>query len=302
MFLAPNLLLFTFALALYSSTIFVVTPMNAYIAHARGPQSLQRAMTLVYAGFWAGTIFSPSLGGWIGQTYGLRYVFGAAFFTFLLSTVTIGLLKSQPITPTAHGQSRYGALFRNRPFRHYLALGFVALFAIQIGLPLMPNFAQEVRGLDVASVGLFGSIGSLGTVLTNAIMGNRSSRRGLITALGIGVACMGVLLMAPGWPGMALAYLLRASYSLGHTMISAQASQLVAPTESGLAFGLAESAASAAMMAGPLLAGVLYEITPVLPFQVSLATIALSLALAWWRAPRPVVSPEAAPLAVAPDA
>lgn len=292
MFLANTLTLYVIALALYSATIFVVTPINAYVAEARGSQSLQRALTLVYSGFWAGTIFSPSLGGWIGQMFGLRYTFGAAFFLFTLSAVAIAFLKPQPIRHATHGEWRYRPLFRNRAFLGYLLVGFVALLAIQIGLPLMPSFAQEVRGFDVASVGLLGSLGSLGIVIANTVMGHRPPRRGLLTALVIAALCMIVLLVVPGWPGPAVAYLLRAGYSLGHAMLSAQTGQLVGEAETGVAFGLSETVASAAMMLGPLLAGVLYYKTPALPFQVSLAAIVIALALAWWRAPRSVAPAE----------
>jgi predicted MFS family arabinose efflux permease len=301
MFAANGLTLFVIALALYSSTIFVVTPINAYVAEARGGQSLQRALTLVYSGFWAGTIFSPSLGGWMGQSFGLRYTFGAAFFLFTLSAVAIGCLKPQPITHAAHGEWRYRPLLRNRAFLGYLLVGFVALLAIQIGLPLMPTFAQEVRGFDVASVGLLGSFGSLGIVLTNAVMGHRAPRPGLLIALVIAAVCMAALLTLPGWPGLAVAYLLRAGYSLGHAMVSAQTGQLVGEAETGVAFGLSETVASAAMMVGPLVAGVLYAQSPTLPFQISLGVIALAIALAWWRAPRPAAAPEAVTLSALRD-
>ncbi|MBL8046308.1 MAG: MFS transporter, partial [Anaerolineales bacterium] len=62
MYLTTNLWLFVAASVAYAFTLFVVGPLSAYAAEARGQQTAQRAMTQAYAGFWAGTIFSPALG------------------------------------------------------------------------------------------------------------------------------------------------------------------------------------------------------------------------------------------------
>src|SRR5689334_4385613 len=56
MFLARDLQWFVIGLVAYGFTGFIVSPLYAYAAAARGPQSMQRAISLVSASFWAGTI------------------------------------------------------------------------------------------------------------------------------------------------------------------------------------------------------------------------------------------------------
>ncbi|MBL8044917.1 MAG: MFS transporter [Anaerolineales bacterium] len=286
MYFAQDLWVFVAALAAYSFTGFVIAPINAYVAEARGPQSIQRALTLVFAGFWAGTIFSPALGGWIGTQYGLRNVYLIAFVAFLLSTVVIFFTRSQPIVPAATGATRYSALFRNRAFIRYLALAFCALLAMQIGLPFMPNFVEEVRGFDVAVIGLLGSINSIATVIFNATLGHRSPRGAFLAGQMLIGLSMTFMLALAGWPGILLAYALRPGAQLAHTMTAAQAGQLVNPAESGLAYGITETAVGLAAIIGPLLAGPLYDFNPHWPFQVSVAFTVVMLPLVAWLAPK----------------
>lgn len=286
MFLARDFWLFTLALAAYWFTGFMLAPLGAYVTEARGTQSVQRALSLVYSGFWAGTIVSPALGGWIGSTFGLRYAFLGSFATFTLSTLVAALVSNQPVVASEPGASRYRALLRNRTFLGYLALAFAVMLAMQIGLPFMPNFVNEVRNYDVSVVGVLGSINSAGIVLANMFLGNRSPRTGFLLAQTFIFCSMLILLLVVGWPGLVLAYALRAGWSLAHTMVSAQSARLVGRGESGLAYGLAETVAGAAMILGPLFAGWLYGWNTAAPFVVSAALLLMMAALTWRFAPR----------------
>jgi predicted MFS family arabinose efflux permease len=286
MFLARDFWLFTLALAAYWFTGFMLAPLSAYVTEARGTQSVQRALSLVYAGFWAGTIVSPTLGGWIGSTFGLRYAFLGGFATFAVSTLVAALASNQPVVAAEPGAGRYRALIRNQTLLGYLALVFVALLAMQIGLPFMPSFVNEVRNYDVSVVGVLGSINSVGIVLANTFLGNRSPRAGFLLAQAFVVCSMLALLLIANWPGLILAYALRAGWSLAHTMVSAQSARLVSRGESGLAYGLAETVAGVAMMLGPLFAGWLYGWNTAAPFVASAVLLLLMMALTWRFAPR----------------
>jgi predicted MFS family arabinose efflux permease len=119
----------------------------------------------------------------------LRMVFGAATVAFAVSTLVLLLLRPQPREAPPSGQSRYGALLRNRRFLGFLALMFVAMFAMQVGLPFMPNFIAEVRGFDVGLVALLGSANSLGTVAFNLALGQRLPRRAFMLAQVLMLRC-----------------------------------------------------------------------------------------------------------------
>jgi DHA1 family multidrug resistance protein-like MFS transporter len=286
MFLARDLRLFVPALIGYTFTSFVVAPINAYVSEARGPQSVQRALTLVSAGFYAGSIVSPALGGFIARTFELRTVFGVATAIFVVSTVVVLRLSPQPRTAPQVGHSRYGALLKNQPFLGFLALIFVALLSMHLGLPLMPNFIVEARGYDVGTVGLLGSAASVGIVLFNLLLGQRPPRRGFMLAQGLLVVALVLLLVTASLPWLMGAYFFRAGWNLARNMAAAQVSRVVQTAELGLALGMTETVGTAATVLSPLAAGLLYARGPALPFQLSLALILLTLPLVWRFAPR----------------
>jgi len=270
----------------YMFTGFVIAPINAYASEARGEQSLQRALTLVSAGYWAGTVLSPALGGWIGKTFGLRTVFGVAVVAFVASTFALLLLKPQPITPPTTGESRYRPLFRNRRFLGFLGLVFVALAAMQLGIPFLPNFVAEVRGLDVSRIGLLGTVNSLGVVVLNLTFGQRLPRRGFMIGQALLALSLLLILSTTGLGWLGLAYFFQAGWNLSRGMAAAQVGRVVEKQELGLAYGILETVTATTTILAPLTAGFLYARSPALPFQISLGLIAATLPLVWWLAPR----------------
>jgi MFS transporter, DHA1 family, multidrug resistance protein len=286
MFLAHDLRLFVPALIGYTFTSFVVAPINAYVSQARGPQSVQRAITLVSSGFYAGSIISPAIGGYIARVVGLRAVFGVSTILFVISTLALLLVAPQPREAPQTGQTRYGALLRNRPFLGFLVLIFFALLAMHLGQPLMPNFIVDVRGFDVGVVGLLGSALSVGIVVCNLLLGQRPPRRGFVLAQALLAVSMALLLLTSSLPWLLAAYFFRAGWNLARNMAVAQVSRVVQTAELGVALGMTETAGTAATVLSPLIAGELYQRNPALPFQASLVLVLLMLPLVWHFAPR----------------
>ncbi len=286
MFLAQALWPFAAALVAYTFTGFVIAPVYAYAATARGGQSVQRALTMVSAGFYTGTVVSPALGGLITQLSSVRMVFGAAALAFVCSTVAAGLLTPQPSSPPARGRARYASLFRNGRFLGFLALILAAGTAIQIGLPLMPNFIADVRRFDVTLVEVLGSANALGVVALALALGQRMPRRGYLLAQVCLALSLILLLATTSQAWLFVVYFLRAGWNLAHTMAAAQVGRVVDAAELGLALGLTETMSSAATTVGPLAAGLLYARAPAAPFITSLALIGVTLPLVWRYAPR----------------
>jgi DHA1 family multidrug resistance protein-like MFS transporter len=286
MFLAQDLWLFAAALVAYTFTGFVIAPIYAYAAVARGSQSMQRALTMVSAGFYAGNIISPALGSLITQVSSLRTVFGAASVAFVASTALTFLLTPQAPEAAPAGRPRYSALFRNRRFLGFLALILAAATAMQIGLPLMPNFLVEVRGYDVTLVGWLGSVNSLGVVVLALWVGQRIPRRGYMLAQVVLALSMLLLLTTTSQALLFVVYFLRAGWNLAHSLAAAQVGRVVEAGEFGLAFGMTETVSSIATIIGPLAAGLLYARAPAAPFITSLVLILVTLVLVWRFAPR----------------
>jgi MFS family permease len=285
MFLAAGLTLFAVGLVIYSLTYFVMSPLSSYVTEARGAWPVARALTTTSAFFNLGVAVGPILGGVIAERVGLREVYGVAAALFVPSTVLMLLIRPQPTVPH-DGGSRYRNLLSHKEFLGFLALAFLVMFGLYLSWPLTPNFLHSVRAVSLGQIGILGTFNALGGVALNLALGRLSPRRGyLIGQFATGASVMLLWRMA-GMPWFALGYFLAGSLRPTRSMVTAQVETLVSRAEIGTAYGIAESVQSVSLFLAPILAGVLFEVDPALPFPVSLAVIVVMLGLTFRLAPR----------------
>ncbi|MCX6027247.1 MAG: MFS transporter [Chloroflexi bacterium] len=276
MFLAPNLLMFSIGLTSYFATAFVISANNSYITASRGSLSLERALTLVTAAYGAGLVISPAIGGWIASLTGLRSVFGWASLMLAASCAMLLPLSPQPVEPKKEGR-RYGRLLGSRTFLGLVVLFFGTILAMYLGLPLAPNFLQQVRAVPVATIGLLGSANALGLVLFSVVLGRRHPRWGWILGQVFVFASALVLWLGAALPLYFLGYFLRGGFGAAKGLATSQIGRVVDNHEMGLAYAVTETASAAALIISPVLAGVLFERRPDFPFIVSAVLVAVSI-------------------------
>ena len=278
MALARGLPLFVAGLVLYSVTVFVMSPMSSYITQARGSWSPARALTTVTAGFSAGAILGPVLGGQLAEQFGLRSVYAIATGTFVISTVLVMFIQPQPIE-AAHDGHRYRALLANRRFGGLLILVFLVNLGMYLPWPLTPNFLQEVRHVTVGQIGVLGAFTGLGVVVFNLALGHLPAKRGMLIAQALVGGAVVALWVGVGFPWYAAAYFLFAGYRTARSLITATIHALVSPAEIGLAFGANETVAAASLMVAAPIAGLLFDRQPGLPYPVGAGLIVFGLLL-----------------------
>lgn len=265
---------------LYYMSAFIIPAENSYIANACEGQDLNRAFTMMTAAYSAGIIFSPALGGWLGERVGMRNVFLLSAFLIILSTLAILPLKEQPV-------SHHSAALRIRPLLKHrlfwelsLAVAFIYLVTY-LGWPLTPNFLQEVEGFDLSLIGTLATAQSLGAVCLAIFLGRVSQGVGGMVAAALLIwASYGLLLLFPFPLAVACAYFLRGSFSTLASLSSAQVGKRLESPSMGLGFGLLATLRTLALVPGPYIAGYLYTMRPALPFLASLLLMPLSILLA----------------------
>ena len=278
MAMARGLPVFVVGVLLYGLTAFVSAPLNSYVTAARGKLSPVRAMTLMSASFNFGAVLGPISGGWLGERYGLRIVYLIAACIFVVSTVILLFIRSQP-RDEHDPASPPAKLWTNTRFITLMGIVFVAMFVMYLPQPLAPKFLQNERGLSLESIGLLGSVGSLGNAVLNLVLGQLTARAGFLLAQ-VSVAFFSLILWkGMGVPWYALGYFLLGGYRAARSFIYAQARPLVHPAQMGLAYGVAETFNSLSMALAPLLAGVLYTQSPILVYPVSLALVGAAILL-----------------------
>jgi MFS family permease len=281
MVLAPSLPFFIVAYLLYGLTGFGIIPMNAYITNVRGNLSVGRALTFVSGMYNLGSVIGPIVGGRIADRMGLHSIYIVAAIIFMISTVSILLVQTvHEIHPDDLKQaSGPKKLLGNPRFWTFLALAFFTLIALYLPQPLNSNFLQNQQHLSNTTIGIIGAIGSLGNAFATLALGNIAPFWGLL----IGQAWVGVfagiylLGNSPFWFG--LGFFFFGGYRLFRSMTLAYAKPMASLSETGLLYGLLETAASLAVIIAPVLAGLLYEQDPYAIYRTSFGAILLLLAL-----------------------
>ncbi len=293
MALARNLPVFIGGVLVYGLTAFVSSPMNSYITAARGKLSLVRAMTLMSAGYNLGAVLGPISGGWLGERFGLRTVYLVAACIFIISTGILLFIRSQPCE--RHDPAKPPVkLWANQRYITLVGIVFLAMFVMYLPQPLTPKFLQNERGLSLESIGLLGSVGSLGNAALNLFLGQLTARTGFLVAQ-VSVAFFSLLLWKGlGVPWYALGYFMLGGYRAARSFIYAQARPLVHPAQMGLAYGVVETFNSLSMSLAPLLAGILYTQSPVGVYPFSLALLGAVLIISIVFTPHQLVDEPAA--------
>jgi MFS family permease len=268
---------FIVGLVLYSMTMYVSGPMNAYISRARGKVPLARAMTINSAAFNSGAILGPLLGGILGSRIGLMPILRVAAVIFVISTAMIVFIRPHPVERETSHNLAPGSLLHNRRFLAFLPLIFLTVLAAYLPQPLTPNFLENQGGLSLQTIGQLTSLGSLSNVILLLLGGGLSAKVGILA----GQAMLGVYALllwqgtSPAWYWVAYGFL--GGYRLLRVMIAAFARPLAPVAQIGLAFSLLETVNASAIVVAPLVAGLLYNQNPYWVYATALILIALSL-------------------------
>ncbi len=281
MALAHDLTLFTAGLVLYSSTAFVIAPLNTYLTVARGKLTPAQAITLISAFYNSGAFFGPMLGGWIGSRFGLRSVYIVAAVIFTFSTLLIFFLRKQPALES--GGHLSSPLWKNGRYTRLLLLSFLIVFFTYLPQPLTPNFLTEHRALNLTSIGFLSTLNNLGNAMLSLGLGHLAPHFGLLLTQSA-VALFAFLVLWGNnlfWYG--LAFFLLGGYRVSRILLSARTRAVVHESQMGLAYGVIETVNSLPLVIAPPLAGVLYTYRPHVIYLFSLiglvVTIFLSLRL-----------------------
>jgi MFS family permease len=276
-------------LLLYALSAYCIPALNAYLAHAVGGRNLERTFTTVFAGYAAGGLISPTVGGWLAGVTAMRTVYLAAAALFALSMFTVLWVSPQPVPARVGLGRRWRSLLEGR-FLRFATLAWLAFVAMYLGFPLAPNFLADVRGWDVARIGTLGSFQGLGTMLLTLLLGRLGDghrARGLVVGQAMVWGSALLLLLTGAFPASALAYLLRGAYQGCRSLTQARAGGLGGEAERGLLLGATETTIAVAQVAAPYVAGWLYAGDPAYPFVASLVLIPAALLLVVIGMPRP---------------
>lgn len=281
MALAPDWRWYIPAYTLYLLSNFAVPALQGYVAATATPREVARLFALLALGSAVGSVIAPSIGGWLGEWAGLRVVYGVAGVVFALDTVLVlTALTPQPRAPRA-AQSQLGALLGRPRFRTEVAFILLMFVATDIGIVMVPNFLETVRGLSVAEIGAVGSLGTLGIAGLTFVISRLTltRRRPLLFTQAAALGALALWITTATPVGIGLAFLISGGNRVFRPIVSGRLAATLGPEAMSAGFGFYQTAQQLGLTLSPLLAGWLFERDPYWPLYAGVVGLALAMAL-----------------------
>lgn len=269
----------------YGLTAFVSAPLSSYVTAARGKWAVGTALSLTNAALFLGMMIGPLIGGWIGDTYGMRISFFVAAGVFVPASFAMWFLEDQPID--RHDvASPPESLIRNKRLMVLMGVIALALFSMYLAQPLTPNFLSGIQGLSLSQVGLLFTVGAIGNSLMAILFSRVEPRHGFIFAQVLVMLFALIIWKATTLPLFALGYFLLGGFRVSRPMAMAQARELVHDSQMGITYGAMETLGAAIIIITPPIAGLLFERDPMMIYPLAIGLIAISIVVSYLLLPR----------------
>ncbi len=273
-----------FSLNLLSS--FSRPAVAGHVAATDQSDNPSRTFAFLWTGFSLGSILSPSLGGWLAEMWDLRMVFYVATAVGALSTVIMFQIQDVPAPRLKTTQSGgLQQLLSDRSFLWQMVLIFVIVFALELGTVFAPAYLQDVKGLNLHEIGQLGSVASAGMFTLTLGLGymRNDRRRPLLLNQLLVMAGLVSLLLSPNGLGFSVllvgGYFLRGGSRAVLPLARGRLSHWLPLEALSAGFGVMDTAAQAATLLAPLLAGFLYARHPAWALYGGLLGLSLTMTL-----------------------
>jgi MFS family permease len=251
--------------------------LQSIVASQAGTQQMRSFALVVSVGPSIALIISPLISGAVVALWGMRAAFVlAAIFTM----IAIGFISrvAEP-EPHARNETRQDAGYRatlGTPIiRIIVILLLITVFSLSLGTSFIPNFLEDVRGMDAAVITTMSAIAAVGSAIFGLAVARlrRLQRVPFLTvALAVGLTAIGLLLfrVTGAIPLIVVAFLCRGGLFSAWAMLAAGIGEFATPAQRTRAFALCEMVGGFALAVGPIVAGPLYSYRATLPFDVAL--------------------------------
>lgn len=291
--LAPNWHAFVPAILVYNISGYCIPAINSYITEASGDAPLEHTITLTFAGYAAGSILAPFVGGRLAETIGTPPLFIIGSVLFLISLLVASRVNRHTHIQTAGQRSWPQQLRSLQPYLPFFARMIFVFFTLMIGSTLVANYLGD-SGWSLGDVNtLGGTAQAIGMMVLAIGLGRIAAgrrRRGLL--LGQGLVFISMVLFLLAVPVLrvsaVIAYFLLGGTSPVRELSNAQIANQVIREVRGLALGVNETIFALARAGAAALAGVLYTVDARGPFIASITLIPIGLWLVARSQPLPV--------------
>ena len=286
MALAGSLTFFIIALLLYGLTGSVMAPMNSYITSMRGNLSAERSLTITSAIYHLGAVIGPTIGGFLGQQFNLRFLYIISAIIFVLSTFLI-LFIEKPKIEIPHDLGNQNNVFKNTRLLSVALVGFVGLFFMVFTQNFSSVFLTDVKDLNLQQIGYLGTIGSTGNVVFALVFGHLSGKTGYLISFIFTTLFPVLLVLGNKFFVYGIGFFAFGGYRLAKSMLLAFSRDFIHAKDTGLAYGIIETTNGLAVILAPIICGIVYNQNPNAIFWISAGGMAIVGILNFFILPKP---------------
>jgi len=267
---------------------------NAYLVSCTQPRNRASVFSLVYASGPIGMMLGSPLGGYAASVLGTGFMFILSFVANAAAVVALLPLKrqypekpgrSQVSDPTGPPESRFlsGKRIWSAAVIHWYLIFAGGYLTVLLSFPYLPAYAQDNYGLDIAHIGMLGSVIAVSEVIFMPVLGMLGDRWGKTPALAVALfifsLSQGLIIASFGIPVLLLALALRGSSRAIQSLMTSMVADISPEGSVGRCYGLFGAVTGLAAVAAPYLGGWLYQANPHAVFRATGGT-ALALAVA----------------------
>jgi MFS family permease len=271
----PSVLLLAFArdwqqaqlgISLYFLSFMTFPTINAYLTDASDPRRMAAAFSLLYATFPAAQLLGPGAGGWIADRYGFRTLLLVSFGFYLVSTLVISRLTTQPVLSKNRQGIGVLTVFHNRKFVSYAILAAFVYLVFTMMIRFLSPYLVEERGFSLFTVGILNSVAAAGGVFLTPLFGFLSDRVNRISVLTTIIGLFVVSLVMIGWLAgfwvMLLAFFLQGCFIAARSLMDTLVANMGKGRQVGLYFGAFGLLTGLGQMIAPAVGGWFYTRSP----------------------------------------
>ncbi|CQR53477.1 MFS transporter [Paenibacillus riograndensis] len=272
----------------------IMPAVMAYVADTTSMEERAKGMGLINAAITTGFIIGPGLGGYLAEL-GIRVPFfaaaGAAAFVAVMtlfvlpesrSSAELGAAKS-----TQENKDSKDSLITQlvRSYREPYFFGLVIVFVLSFGLAnyetVFGLFVDHKFGFtpkDIAFVITFGSIsGAVIQVTAFSWILNRFGENKVISAslLVSGLSILLTLFVHGYWAIVTVTFIVFLAMDILRPAVGTQLSKMASESQQGFVMGMNSAYTSLGNIAGPIVAGVLFDLDINLPYTVAALVLML---------------------------
>jgi MFS family permease len=269
LFLAPSWPWLIPGLVIFGLSFANAPAMKSYIYLKSEPSRVAGNLTIVLGTYPVGLIVAPLVGGQVAAHLGMRVVFLISTAFFVLSSLTITLIRDTHYH-SAETPWSLSSLSRNRRFRRYLVFFLAGFLAVYVGQAFINPYLSQVHNQGYAALGVYSSLAALGAAVLTLAMGRATDlcgpRVGIAGVLVFLVA--GTVLLLVGWNPVvwAVAMVFCGSFEALRFVAAGIVGDSFEGVPLAWGYGIFDAVMGLPMAGGAVLGGILYRAGYALPF------------------------------------